>query len=75
MDKEIKYMIAANAPPGHYVFYRRTVDSNGLSYHVWNSKTKAWNPNDAVCDAFLCLDVFADPIEESEVLRIIEQSI
>jgi hypothetical protein len=72
--KQIDYMTAGNMPPGHYVFYRRIEDTNSLIYEVWNSKTKAWNPHESVQDAFLGLDVYADPIEESEVLRIIEQS-
>lgn len=74
MDKQVDYLSAVDMPPGHYVFYRRIRSLKGLCFEAWNSKTRTWEPNEKACDAFIGLDVYADPIEESEVLQIIEES-
>jgi len=78
MVEQNKYMVAINTSKSHRVFYKETRYFNGdtpcgLDNFVWNSKTKEWKHSTCAIDAFMGFDIYADPIEESEVLDYIEQ--
>jgi hypothetical protein len=68
-----EYLVDPDTQAGYHIFHREIHDDEGLSYETWSSQTRKWKTSQSALDAFVSLESWAEPIEESEVMRIIAQ--